>query len=63
MTEEQRNYLKNEYQDRYNDLKTRQEERDREYQDKLENGQVSGFDKFAHGLTKFLQRCLDNIYR
>ncbi len=63
MTEEQRNYLKDEYKDRYNELKNRQNDLDREYQEKLENEQASGFDKFTHGLIKFLQRCFDSIMK
>ena len=61
MTEDQRKYLKNEYQNRYDELSNNQAKRDAEYQEKLENGELTGFDKFCHGLTKCLQRCLDSM--
>lgn len=45
----------------YEDFRARQDDRDEAYKDKLENGQVSGFEKFCHGLTKFLAGCIDSL--
>lgn len=63
MTEKQRKDFKDEYKNRYDELSNHQAKRDEEYQEKLESEEITGFDKFCHGLTKFLQRCLDSMMK
>ncbi|HBB15377.1 MAG TPA: hypothetical protein DCZ76_14050 [Treponema sp.] len=59
MTREEFESRRADYQSRVNDMNAQQSIRDEEYQEKLESGEVSGFDKLCHGIGKFLQGCVN----
>lgn len=45
----------------YEDFKVRQSDRDATYEEKLQKGKASGFDKFCHVINKFLGGCIDSL--